>query len=103
MRSVPIPEDVDFGRIDLSIRVPAYKQIITIVLGLIRDGRLQPGDLFPSGTQLCEHYNRSYYTIRHAVEQLQVRGVLIAEQGRETRVNPDYVPPPVQIELPLPA
>ena len=99
MKSRPIPPELDLGRVTQMDLASDYRQIMNHFLRLVHNGDLEPGDPIPSGPRLAEHYGVSYLTVRHAIELLQVMGVLLSKQGVGTTVHPDYRPPPRQTEL----
>lgn len=57
----------------------------------------EPGTQVPTESELCDEYDVSRATIRHAVQQLVNDGVLIRQQGRGTyRAGPTGAPGPRQ-------
>lgn len=64
-----------------------YKQIADHLRAAIGRERLGPGDQLPSETQLMAHYGVARMTVRNALRQLQVEGLITAEHGRGVYVR----------------
>jgi DNA-binding GntR family transcriptional regulator len=79
--------DEPIATIDRSSYVPAYAQLVRILLRQIADGVFRPGDRLPSEAQLCERYGVSPMTVRRVVNILADQGFVTAEQGRGTFVK----------------
>jgi DNA-binding GntR family transcriptional regulator len=79
--------DEPIATIDRSSYVPAYAQLVRILLRQIADGVFRPGDRLPSEAQLCERYGVSPMTVRRVVNILADQGFVSAEQGRGTFVK----------------
>ena len=67
---------------------PAYAQLANILRHSVATGAMRPGDQLPSESQLCDRYGVSPMTVRRAINILIDQGVVTAEQGRGTFVNP---------------
>lgn len=80
--------DETIATIDRSSYIPAYAQLVRILLRQIADGVYRPGDRLPSEAQLCERYGVSPMTVRRVVNILADQGFVTAEQGRGTFVKP---------------
>jgi GntR family transcriptional regulator len=63
---------------------PLYYQIKQQLLDQISDGRLQPGAMLPSESQLSTQYNVSRITVRRALRELVQQGILYSLQGKGT-------------------
>jgi DNA-binding GntR family transcriptional regulator len=74
--------------IDRNSYEPAYAQLVRILTEQIKAGVFRPGDRLPSEAQLCERYGISPMTVRRVINILVDQGVVTAEQGRGTFVNP---------------
>jgi len=74
--------------IDRSSYVPAYLQLAGLLREQIASGRYPPGSRVPSEPELCELYGVARNTARQAISQLTQEGVLTAQRGRGTFVNP---------------
>jgi len=66
--------------------IPLYHQLKTILLEGIRAGEMKPNDRLPAEDELAAQYGVSKATVRQALNELSVAGVLRREQGRGTFV-----------------
>ena len=66
-------------------RQPLYAQIEDALAVRIRDD-LRPGDRLPTEDELIEQFAVSRITVRHAIQNLAARGLVVVEQGRGTFV-----------------
>jgi GntR family transcriptional regulator len=66
-------------------RQPLYAQVEDALAGRIRD-RLRPGDRLPTEDDLIAEFGVSRITVRHAIQNLVGRGLVVTEQGRGTFV-----------------
>lgn len=73
--------------IDRTLGVPAYRQIADIFRRRIYKGRLAPGDLLPSETQLANDYRVARATVRQAIDLLRREGLVVTEQGKGSFVR----------------
>lgn len=67
--------------------IPVYYQLKNIILKKIKDGEFPAGSIIPSERDLAESLNISRMTVRQALNQLVVEGVLFREKGRGTFVS----------------
>lgn len=67
--------------------VPMYLQLEYDLHSRITSGEWAPGSLMPSEGELCELYGVSRITIRHALQRLVDRGVIVRRQGRGSYVR----------------
>jgi GntR family transcriptional regulator len=72
--------------------IPLYYQLKEIILEMIDNMELQPGDLIPPERELCEIHGISRMTARKAIDVLVNEGLVYREQGRgsfiaEPRIN----------------
>ncbi|MEU5835103.1 GntR family transcriptional regulator [Streptomyces diacarni] len=58
-----------------------YEQIADNLRGRITEGEFAPGDLLPSGRDLCEQWGVSRATVVKAMDVLRNDGVVVARQG----------------------
>ena len=56
--------------------------VYDVIVGVIADQRLAPGDAFPPESQLCELASASRGTVRRVLAQLEGAGVLEVRQGK---------------------
>jgi GntR family transcriptional regulator len=64
-------------------RVPAHVQIERWLGGAVAAGKLAPGDRLPPERQLAERLGVSRMTLRHALDSLERRGLLVRHVGRD--------------------
>src|SRR5215510_11287671 len=63
-----------------------YHQLKTLLLEQIRTGKMKPNDRLPAEDELAATHGVSKATVRQALNELAVAGVLRREQGRGTFV-----------------
>lgn len=73
--------------IDKKSPIPAYYQLKQIILQKIKDGEWLPGCAISSERELCSEFNVSRMTIRQALNELVVEGILYKEKGKGTFVS----------------
>lgn len=66
--------------------LPLYYQIKEIILNMIENEQLKPGDLIPPEREICKIQGVSRMTVNKALMELVKDGVLYREQGRGTFV-----------------
>ncbi|HEU0089662.1 MAG TPA: GntR family transcriptional regulator [Pseudonocardiaceae bacterium] len=66
---------------------PKHRQIADELRGQINRGELEPGDMLPSESALCEQYGVSRTTVRAALSALAHEGLVTSESGRGTFVR----------------
>ncbi|QLE73478.1 GntR family transcriptional regulator [Streptomyces rectiverticillatus] len=64
-----------------------YEQIADSLRRRITEGEFAPGDLLPSGRDLCEQWSVSRATVNKAFDVLRADGVIVAHQGLGFRVT----------------
>ncbi len=74
------------GELDRRTPLPLYVQIADRVRELIEGDRLAPGTALPSEAELREALRVSRATIRQALQQLELEGLVERHQGRGTYV-----------------
>lgn len=72
--------------IDRNAPVPLYYQLKQILLNLINQEELKPGDLIPTERELGDKYQLSRITVRTAIQELVQEGYLERRQGVGTFV-----------------
>lgn len=80
-------------RLDLRSGVPVYRQIIDQVLGARASGELRPGDQLPTVRQLAVDLAVNPNTVVRAYRELEIRGVLMTQQGTGTFIAHQKVEP----------
>jgi GntR family transcriptional regulator len=73
--------------VDKKSPIPAYFQLRNIILKKIQSGEYAAGSLIPSERDLGDSYGISRMTVRQALNQLVLEGVLNREKGRGTFVS----------------
>jgi GntR family transcriptional regulator len=73
--------------VDKKSPIPAYFQLKNIILKKIQSGEYIVGSLIPSERDLGESFGISRMTVRQALNQLVLEGVLNREKGRGTFVS----------------
>lgn len=72
--------------LDRSSPVPLYHQMALQIHQAIQDGRLPPGSLLGNEIELSDRFGLSRPTMRSAIKELVVRGVLVRRRGVGTQV-----------------
>jgi DNA-binding GntR family transcriptional regulator len=72
---------------DLNNRQPYYALIAEELMREIRMGRFPPGSLIPTEPELCKRFSVSRVTVRGALRELEVRGMITRRRGVGTRVE----------------
>lgn len=57
------------------------------LIGLIINRKLKPGDVLPSEAELARQFSVSKPTVREAIQELSIFGMIERRQGRATRVK----------------
>ena len=81
MKGLPFTVEIQSGK-------PAYEQVIHAVHRALVDGRLQPGDAFPSVRAMSKAIRINPNTCHKVVQRLVSDGVLEVLPGRGTRIAP---------------
>ncbi|MCG7228795.1 MULTISPECIES: GntR family transcriptional regulator [Corynebacterium] len=63
-------------------RRPAYLVIADSLRSKIESGELQPGDRFPTERELVQEYKVARMTVRHALDIVQIEGLIDRKRGR---------------------
>lgn len=66
---------------------PLYHQLKELLAERIARGEWQPGDMLPTEEQLQEQYEISRTTVRQALKELEVEGLISRQRGRGTFVS----------------
>lgn len=69
-------------------RVLRYQHVYDLVVNLIQDQNLRPGDQLPSTAELAEMAGVSVISVRRALDELTHRGKIVRHQGVGTFVAP---------------
>lgn len=68
------------------LAAPLYQQLMREIRTYIEKHGLQPGDLLPTEQQLQEWYGVSRFTVRKALDELAILGIVERRQGQGTFV-----------------
>lgn len=71
--------------------IPAYQKIQGSIRGLIKAGRLKPGDAVASERELARLHSVSLMTARHALATLEQDGMVARRRGAGTFVAPPRI------------
>lgn len=63
-------------------RRPAYLVIADSLRSKIESGELKPGDRFPTERELVQEYKVARMTVRHALDIVQIEGLIDRKRGR---------------------
>ncbi|WP_412100238.1 GntR family transcriptional regulator [Corynebacterium aurimucosum] len=63
-------------------RRPAYLVIADSLRSKIESGELKPGDRFPTERELVQEYKVARMTVRHALDVVQIEGLIDRKRGR---------------------
>jgi GntR family transcriptional regulator, phosphonate transport system regulatory protein len=77
------------------VSVPLWRQVQLALQSDIEAGLLSPGDKLPSETILATRFSANRHTIRRAIQSLEDKGILRAEQGRGTFVQAQLIAHPL--------
>ncbi|WP_170008430.1 GntR family transcriptional regulator [Bacillus fonticola] len=75
--------------------VPRYVAIADTLKEQIYAGIYKPGQLIPPERKLCDQFGVSRMTLRHAVEQLVIEGLLLRRRGSGTYVQEQKLEQPL--------
>jgi GntR family transcriptional regulator len=67
--------------------VPLYYQLKQLLAERITKGEWQPGDMLPTEEQLQDQYKLSRTTVRQALKELEIEGLISRHRGRGTFVS----------------
>ncbi len=74
-------------KLDPNLPIPLYHQAYTLLRHAISDGTWASGDQLPSEAALCDTLGVSRITIKRALSELAVEGLISRHRGRGTVVN----------------
>jgi GntR family transcriptional regulator len=73
--------------IERNTPIPLYYQLKQLLAERITKGEWQPGDMLPTEEQLQEQYGLSRTTVRQALRELELEGLISRHRGRGTFVS----------------
>lgn len=68
-----------------------YRQLKDFLANEISQGKYQPGDILPSETELMKTWSVSRITVRNAIKQLVMEGLVYTKHGRGTFVSEEKI------------
>jgi GntR family transcriptional regulator len=77
----------DYSPVDKGSKIPYYLQIKDNLLDLLDKKKIKPGDKLPNEHELAEQYNVSRPTIRQAILDLEIEGLIERMKGRGTFIK----------------
>jgi len=80
-------EGSDVGRFERIVNQRIYRQIVEQISGMIREGKLGPGDRLPAERQLAEEFGVSRAAVREALSALGLMGLIEVRPGEGTFVR----------------
>jgi GntR family transcriptional regulator len=78
--------EIQFGALNKDLPIPLYYQLKTVLIEQIKGGALKAHDKLPAEDELALYYGVSKATVRQALGELVVIGLVRREQGRGTFV-----------------
>lgn len=73
--------------------LPLYQQIRNHIISRIESGEFKPGHRLPTQNEFKEEYNVSTATIRHALDDLERKGIIHRQPRIGTILNPQGIRP----------
>ncbi|BCJ38062.1 hypothetical protein Athai_55650 [Actinocatenispora thailandica] len=73
--------------VDIKDPTPVYRQIADQLEMLIRSGHLKPGEKLPSESTLVQQTGAARMTVRHALETLRDKGLIVTAPARGSWVK----------------
>ena len=79
--AVGVTHDVDDKR-------ALFQRVVDDIVGQIRTGKLNPGDVLPTARRMADHYQVASMTAQRALRELQTMGLTYGIVGKGTFVHP---------------
>ena len=67
--------------------VPLYRRVSDDLVRIIASRQMQPGDLLPTESELCDAYRVSRITVRKALDELAARHLIVRRRGSGTFIS----------------
>jgi len=77
--------------VDKTTPIPLYFQFKNILLDMMKEEKLQPGDMIPTEFELCDIFGISRTTVRQALTELVTESKFYRVKGRGTFVSQDKI------------
>lgn len=74
------------GPIDRDSFIPYYIQVINALTEYLETNQFSPGHQLPGEADLCETFDVSRTVIRHALQEMEYKGLIYREKGKGTFV-----------------
>ena len=78
---------------------PAYVAIADALRSQIESRELEPGDKLPPERELVDMYGVARMTVRHALDLLQLEGIIERKRGRTGGTFVRALPPIIDLSL----
>lgn len=66
---------------------PRYLQVADELIAMIRDGKVEVGQMLPTELELCQQFGISRHTAREALRRIEAMGLVDRKRGSGTRVT----------------
>lgn len=73
--------------IDKKSPIPVYYQLKNLIEKDIKSGKLKPGDPIKTEMEYCEEFGISRMTVRQALKELEISGLILRERGKGSFVS----------------
>ena len=70
----------------MKTREPLYQTLANSLAERIQSGHWPVGSLLPSEASLCQSFKSSRHTLRHALQRLELGGLILRRQGAQAKV-----------------
>ncbi len=80
--------DISMLKIDRESKIPIYQQVVRILKEMISENSLKAGDLLPSENELTDILDISRVTVRKALEELVLQGIIRKYRGMGSIIAP---------------
>ncbi len=74
--------------VDKDSRIPAYVQLMNIIIEQIENGDFKENNKLPAERELCDFYKISRTTVRQAIRELEKDRYIYIQHGKGTFVSP---------------
>jgi GntR family transcriptional regulator, transcriptional repressor for pyruvate dehydrogenase complex len=77
-----------FGKLDVA---PAYRVVFETIERLIMSGRLKPGDVLPTETELAEQFSINRSTLREGIRLLEQNGLVVRGAAKRLTIAVPHI------------
>lgn len=85
--SVPPPQGM-FGKLAVA---PAYRVVFDTIEKLIMTGKLKPGDILPTETELADQFDINRSTLREGIRLLEQNGLVVRGAAKRLTVSVPHI------------